>query len=119
MAGRKQAVGIQGSGAHTRQDAGISKGSPNTRRFSRSQSISGFGTPSEYVAARIPYVDSSRPALKKYWGMPMRVKTAWHSSPGESGLDLTIGLYGLPRGLSLRTTTSGPAAKTFERGRNA
>ena len=49
----------------------------------------------------------------------MRVKTARNTSPDNPGLDLTIGLYGLPRGLSLRTTTYGPAAKTFERGRNA
>ena len=102
MAGRKQAVGVQAIAAHTRQDAGISKGSPDTRRFYRSRSNSGFVRPSQCLATRIPHLDFSLPAIKNSWEMPMRVKTARNTSPGNLGPDRRIGPFRLPRGLSLR-----------------
>ncbi len=91
MAGRKQAVGNVGSGAHTRQDAGISKGSLTTRRSSLSQAIPRFSKPSESISAGIPHLTFFSSALKILCGMPMRPKTAWNVSQASCARSLAFG----------------------------
>ena len=59
MAGRKQAVGIEESSAHSRQDAGISTGSPTTRRSSRSRPVRRFSNAPEPVPAGFPHLNFS------------------------------------------------------------
>ena len=56
MAGRKRALGIEGSGAHTRQDAGKSKGSLSKHRSHPSRPISRRSKPSGFVSTGIPHL---------------------------------------------------------------